>query len=107
MPLTLSAPTSENTHLCHLSPSVTIIIQANMQEIQISSTDRDSPRPASREESVAGEAERAGATEAGRLEGGVPLILGLTTAGEPGPRSIRLSSVASLRTCKGTKIIHQ
>lgn len=70
-----------------------------MQALQISSAGRDSPRPARREESVAGEAERAGATEAGRLDGGVPLILGLTTAGEPGPRSIRLSSVASLKTC--------
>lgn len=29
---------------------------------------------------------------------GLEVILGVTTAGEPGPRSIRLSSVASLRT---------
>lgn len=47
---------------------------------------------------MTGEAERTGATEGGRLDGGVALILGLTTAGDPGPRSIRLSSVASFRT---------
>lgn len=29
------------------------------------------------------------------LGGGLELILGVTTAGEPGPRSIRLSSVVS------------
>lgn len=29
------------------------------------------------------------------LGGGLEVILGMTTAGEPGPRSIRLSSVAS------------
>lgn len=29
---------------------------------------------------------------------GLEVILGVTTAGEPGPRSIRLSSVASFRT---------
>lgn len=29
----------------------------------------------------------------------VGLTMSLTTAGEPGPRSMRLSSVASLRTC--------
>lgn len=66
-----------------------------------------SPRPASREDSVAGDADRTGATEAGRLEGGVALALGLTTAGEPGPRSIRLSAVASLRTCGHTIISHR
>lgn len=48
---------------------------------------------------MTGEAERTAATEGGRLDGGVALILGLTTAGDPGPRSIRLSSVASFRTC--------
>lgn len=48
---------------------------------------------------MTGEAERIGATEGGKLDGGVALILGLTTAGDPGPRSIRLSSVASFRTC--------
>lgn len=30
------------------------------------------------------------------LAGGLEAILGVTTAGDPGPRSIRLSSVASL-----------
>lgn len=74
----------------------------------------DSPSVASFEAREAGEAERTGATEAGRLvgrlagrlagmlegrlEGGVALTMGVTTAGEPGPRSMRLSSVASLRT---------
>ncbi len=58
-----------------------------------------SPKTASLEESVTGEAERIGATEGGKLDGGVALFLGLTTAGDPGPRSIRLSSVASSRTC--------
>lgn len=48
---------------------------------------------------MTGEAERTGATDGGRLDGGVALILGLTTAGDPGPRSIRLSSVASFNTC--------
>lgn len=30
------------------------------------------------------------------LGGGLEVMLGVTTAGDPGPRSIRLSSVASL-----------
>lgn len=46
-----------------------------------------SPSPASWVESVAA--------------GAVLPTMGLTTAGEPGPRSIRLSSVTSLRTCGG------
>lgn len=56
------------------------------------------PRPASAEDSEAvvvglrtGEAV---APTLGRV-GGLEVILGVTTAGEPGPRSIRLSSVAS------------
>ena len=45
-----------------------------------------SPKPASWEE---------------REEGGAtPPTVGLTTAGEPGPRSMRLSSVTSLSTCR-------
>lgn len=44
-----------------------------------------------------GEAARP-AAEAG---GGLEVILGVTTAGEPGPRSIRLSSVVSLNVWRG------
>lgn len=57
------------------------------------------PKPARREAKVAGEEGLpAGAViEAGRLVGAAFGML-LTTAGEPGPRSMRLSSVASLRT---------
>lgn len=47
-------------------------------------------------EAVAGSRSgRAVAPEA-ELGGGLDVILGVTTAGEPGPRSIRLSSVASV-----------
>lgn len=45
------------------------------------------PSPARRDASVAGEP-------------GAPLDMLLSTAGEPGPRSIRLSSVASFSTCR-------
>lgn len=48
------------------------------------------PRPASREAKVAGDEGKAA---------GAAFAMLLTTAGEPGPRSMRLSSVASLRTC--------
>lgn len=57
------------------------------------------PKPARREASVAGEVGLP--PEAVRLGGklvGAALAMLLTTAGEPGPRSMRLSSVASLRT---------
>lgn len=64
------------------------------------------PRPASAEDSAAGAVVGLWAGEAGEAgeavapaaewEGGLEVILGVTTAGEPGPRSIRLSSVASL-----------
>lgn len=48
------------------------------------------PRPARRDASVAGEP-------------GATLDVLLSTAGEPGPRSIRLSSVASFSTCRARK----
>lgn len=56
-----------------------------------------SPRPASAEDSAAVGGLRAGEAAAPAVEwdGGLEVILGVTTAGEPGPRSIRLSSVAS------------
>lgn len=41
----------------------------------------------------------AAVTDGGKLVGAA-LGMSLTTAGEAGPRSIRLSSVASLRTCR-------
>jgi len=60
------------------------------------------PRPARREAKVAGEE---GLAAVAVTVGGGPVGAGeaaprmlLTTAGEPGPRSMRLSSVASLRT---------
>lgn len=57
------------------------------------------PRPARREAKVAGEEGlAAGAVKAGGKLVGAALGMLLTTAGEPGPRSMRLSSVASLRT---------
>lgn len=58
------------------------------------------PRPARREANVAGE-EGPPATVWCKLVGAVFGML-LTTAGEPGPRSMRLSSVASLRTWRET-----
>lgn len=45
----------------------------------------------------AGEAARPAAEPGGGLE----VILGVTTAGEPGPKSMRLSSVVSLNVWKG------
>lgn len=41
-------------------------------------------------------------TDGGRPVGAALGML-LTTAGEAGPRSMRLSSVASLRTCRGRR----
>lgn len=57
------------------------------------------PKPARREDKVLGEeGPPVGAVRVGgKLVGAVCGML-LTTAGEPGPRSMRLSSVASLRT---------
>lgn len=63
-----------------------IITQTNISELHMVYK----PRPASREAKVAG--------DEGKLAGAAFAML-LTTAGEPGPRSMRLSSVASLRTC--------
>lgn len=56
------------------------------------------PRPASAVESEAGVGLWAGEAVAPAVEwgGGLDVILGVTTEGEPGPRSIRLSSVASV-----------
>lgn len=61
------------------------------------------PRLASAEVSEAGLALWAGeaARPAAEPGGGLEVILGVTTAGEPGPRSIRLSSVVSLNVWKG------
>ncbi len=57
------------------------------------------PRPARREARVAGEEGLSeGAVRMGGKLVGAALGMLLTTAGEPGPRSMRLSSVASLRT---------
>lgn len=55
------------------------------------------PRPASELESEAVLGSWAGEAVAPAVEwgGGLDVILGVTTDGEPGPRSIRLSSVAS------------
>lgn len=57
------------------------------------------PRPARRDAKVAGEEGLPveAVMPGGKLLGAAFGIL-LTTAGEPGPRSMRLSSVASLRT---------
>ena len=56
------------------------------------------PRPASLVESVAvaGSWDGEAVAPEAELGGGLDVILGVTTAGEPGPRSIRLSSVASV-----------
>lgn len=55
------------------------------------------PRPASAKDSeaVVGLCAGEAAAPAAEWGGGLEVILGVTTAGEPGPRSIRLSSVAS------------
>lgn len=55
------------------------------------------PRPASAvdREAVGGLWAGEAAAKAVEWDGGLEVILGVTTAGEPGPRSIRLSSVAS------------
>lgn len=70
-----------------------------------SETDSFSPRPARAEDSEAGVGLWTGEAVAPAAEwgGGLEAILGVTTAGEPGPRSIRLSSVASVSICTITK----
>lgn len=50
----------------------------------------------------AGEAARPAADAGGGLE----VTLGVTTAGEPGPKSIRLSSVVSLNVCRRGGGVH-
>lgn len=63
------------------------------------------PRLASAEVRVAGlplwAGEAASARPAAEPGGGLEVILGVTTAGEPGPKSMRLSSVVSLNVWKG------
>lgn len=60
------------------------------REEALSSTLGHLPKPASWEE---------------REDGGAVLpTMGLTTAGEPGPRSIKLSSVTSLSTCQDMRL---
>lgn len=63
------------------------------------------PIPASAEESEAVPGSRAGEAVAPGVDlgGELQLIRGVTTAGDPGPRSMRLSSVASFNIWKGGK----
>lgn len=76
---------------------------SNMIQVGLANPDRgyrfSIPRQASAEDREAGLWSGIGAVLVlVVLRCGLEVILGVTTAGEPGPRSIRLSSVASFRT---------
>lgn len=82
-----------------LNQKKNVILLSQSEHLAIVSGRVCIPRPARREAKVAGEEGLpAGAVMAGGKLVGAAFGMLLTTAGDPGPRSMRLSSVASLRT---------